>query len=95
MARSSLGPRQSMVTVLLRNTRKQSKIFIPLLVIKVAAGDLLKQLGVIHNIERVAMVIAAPLLMMMTLRITELSIRRERAPIKSQMMTIGVPQHIS
>jgi hypothetical protein len=49
------------------------------------AGDPLELLGVLHNIERVVMV-AVPLLMMMRLKITELSTGRGRAPTKSQMM---------
>ena len=76
-----------MITVLLRSTRKQSRIFTPLLVIKRAVGGPLEQLGVLHITERVVMA-ATPLLMMTTLRITELRTGRERAPTESQMITV-------
>ena len=82
----SHGLRPKMITMLLRSTRKQSRIFIPLLVIKVVVGGQLEQLGVLHSTERVEMVTAAPLLMMMRLRIIELSTGRERAMTEAQIL---------
>ena len=83
----SLDPRPSMIIMPLRSTRKQSRIFTLVLVIKGAVGGPLEQLEVLHSTERVVMA-ATPLLMMTTLRITELRTGRERAPIESQMKTV-------
>ena len=68
-----------------RNTRRQGRICILDLVSRsrAAAGDPLEPLGVLHSIERVVMVIAAPLLMM-KLRIIELSTGKGRALIEIQ-----------
>ena len=87
MAGSSIGLRLSTIDLFLRNTRRQDRTCIPSLVSRsrLVAGDPLELLGVLHSIERVV-VVAVPLLMMMTLRIIELSIGRGRAPIESQMM---------
>ena len=86
MARSSLGQRPSMITMLLRGTRKQSRIFTLDLVSRVVAGDPPEPLGLLLSTD-MTMVTAAPLLMM-TLRIIELRLGRERAPIEDQMMTV-------
>ena len=89
MAGSSLGPRLSTTYLLLRNTRRQDRTCIPGLVSKskTTARDPLDLLGVLHSTERVEMV-AAPLLMMMRLKTTELSLGRERALTETQMLTI-------
>ena len=88
MARSSLVPRPSMTPeLLLRDTRRQDRRCILGSVRRRAAGDLLELLEVLHSTERVVMV-AAPLLLMMTLRITELRTGRERAPTESQMIIV-------
>jgi hypothetical protein len=88
MAKLSLCPRPSTIEQLLRNTRRQGRTCIPDLASRsrAAAGDPLETLGVLHSIKRVVMV-AAPLLMM-TLKTTELSIGREGALTKSQMITV-------
>ena len=87
MARLSLGPTQSTTTVLLRSTKRQGRTCNPdPSSRRLAVGDPLELLGVLHSIERVV-VIVVPLLMM-TLRILELSTGRERAPTESQMMTV-------
>ena len=83
-----------MITMLLRSTRKQSRIFIPLLVIKVVVGDQLEQLGVLHSTKRVVMVAAPLLMMMMRLRITELSIGTERAPTESDVDSLDDEEEI-
>ena len=80
MAGSSLGPRLSTTNLLLRNTRRQGRTCVPGSVSRSRAtiGDPLEPLGVLCSIERMVMV-AVPLLMMMTLRISELSTGKERA----------------
>ena len=85
MVGSNHGPRLSMIILLLRGTRNQGKISTPGFVSRAAVGGLLEQLGVVHSIERVVMA-AAPLLMMMRLRIIGLSQGRERALIEAQML---------
>jgi hypothetical protein len=87
MAGLSLGPRLSTTNLLFRGTRRQSRTCILDSVSRsrAAVGDPQELLEVLHSIERVVMV-AAPLLMMMRLRITELSIGRGRAPAESQIM---------
>ena len=89
MAGSSLDQRLNMTNLRLRNTRRQGRTCILGSVSRsrVAAGDLLELLGVLHSTERVEMV-AVPLLMMMRLKIIGLSQGRGRAPIESQMMTM-------
>ena len=78
-----------------RNTRRQGRTCILDSVSKsrAAAGDPLEPLGALHSIERVVMVIAAPLLVM-KLRIIDLSIGKGRAlietQIESQMMVIAL-----
>jgi hypothetical protein len=73
-----------MIEQLLRNTRRQGRTCILDLASqsRAAAGDPLEPLGVLHSIKRVVMV-AAPLLMMMTLKTKKLSIGREGAPTES------------
>jgi hypothetical protein len=79
-----------MIGLHLRNTRRQDRTCIQDSVRRnrAAAGDPLELLGVLHSTRRVVMVIAAPHLMMMRLKITELSTERGRALIESQMMMI-------
>ena len=78
-----------------RNTRRQGKTCIPNSVSRsrVVAGDPLEPLGALHSTERVVMVLAAPLLVM-KLRITDLSTGKGRAltesQIESQMMVIAL-----
>jgi len=78
-----------------RNTRRQGKTCILDLVSRsrAVAGDPLEPLGVLHSIDRVVMELAAPLLVM-KLRITDLSIGKGRAltetQIESQMMVIAL-----
>ena len=83
MVGSSIGPRLSMTGLRLRNTRRQDRTCIPDSVSRsrAAARDPLEPLGGLHSTERVVMVIAAPLLVM-KLRIIELSIGRGRALIE-------------
>ena len=86
MARSSLVPRPSMTPeLLLRDTRRQDRTCIPDLVSRsrVAVGDPLEPLGGLYSIERVVMVLAAPLLMM-KLGIIELRTGKGRALIEIQ-----------
>ena len=84
MARSSLVPRPSTITVLLRGTRRQSRTFTLALVNRRAVGDPLVQLGVLHSTETVVMIVV-PLLMMIQM-ILELSLGRGRALIEGQVM---------
>ena len=90
MASSSLGPRLSMIGLRLRNTRRQGRTCIPDSVgrSRAAAGDPLELLGVLHSTGRVVIVIAAPYLMMMRLKIIELSIGKGRAPTETQMLAV-------
>jgi len=76
-----------MIILLLRGTRNQGRISTPGLVSRAAAGDPLELLGVLHSTKRVVVKVA-PLLIMMTLRITEFSTGRERALTESQMMIV-------
>ena len=89
MADSSHGLRLSMTDLLLRNTRTQGRTCILGLVSRsrAAVGDPLELLGVLHSIGKAVMV-AVYLLMMMRLKITELSIGRGRALIENQMTMI-------
>ena len=90
----SLGPSIGMIQ-LWRNTRRQGKACIPDSVSRsrAVAGDPLEPLGALHSIERVVMVIATPLLVM-KLRITDLSTGKGRALTEtqtgSQMMVIAL-----
>ena len=73
----SLGPSIGMIQ-LWRNTRRQDRkcILDSVSRSRTVAGDPLEPLGALHSTERVVMVIAAPLLVM-KLRITDLSIKKE------------------
>ena len=90
MASLSLGPRLRTIDLPLRNTRRQGRTCILGLVSRsrAATGDLLELLGVLHNTERVVMVVVPLLMMMMRLKIIGLSQGRGIAPIESQMMTM-------
>jgi hypothetical protein len=78
-----------MITVPLRGIRRQSRTHLIGLVSRsrAAAGKPSRATRGAHSTKRVV-VTAAPLLMMMTLRIIELSTGRERALTESQMMIV-------